>query len=349
MSLHLVRAGLDWLQVSFAGTLHADVLTTFERLKTVAQGHDVPQPFMLGPIEFMVHPRGRAHWSYVLKNPEVELCVSRNAKPGAPVLAVRLTAFGLANTKPAVLWELVTTFLPELGSLAQQSVSRADVAVDVQGLDPTDEMMRNIVCAASYRGTHGTAKKTETYQFGRRDVLLRVYDKRAEIAVSDKDWVEDSWRFAAGYDAELPVHRVEVQLRRKALAELGFDTAEQVLTRPGALLDYGLSWANLRVPTSDATKTRWPEDPKWTAIRKAVFDGAALQRVTRPAELMSLNRTVRNFLGCIARAGAYFETTDFIDAAQRLSFAAEVHMMQEGLDFGVLVENNRRRIVSEGV
>jgi hypothetical protein len=349
VSVHVVRAGLDWVQSSFSGTLHDEVLTTLERLKTLAQSVEVPQPYPLGLFECMVQPRGRAHWAYVLRHPEFEVLVTRDPRPGAPAASLRLTAFGLANTRPEDLWAIVTASFGELGQLKEIAVSRADVAVDVQGLHPSPEMASRVVCPASYRATHGTATEVQTFCFGKGDVSLRVYDKRAEMAVSGKAWVEESWRLASGYDSARPVHRVEVQLRRKALAELGTHAASQVFASPGALLDFGLTWANLRVPTDDATKTRWPEDPAWTALRSAVFGGVPLQRTCRVSELMSLDRAKRTLVGCAATAGAYYGVTDYMQALQRLSFAAEVHMMDLGTDFAELVESKRRRILSEGV
>lgn len=348
MSLQIIRAGLDWLQVSYSGEVSEEVLDRLEQLKAIAQAKETPQPYPIGLFECFVLPRGRGWWAYVLKNPEFELMLAKSNGHGA-VASLRLSAFGLANTEPSVLLDHITGWLPEIGTLKPLSVSRVDVAVDVQGLDPTPEMMGRIVCSASYRATHGTEKNVQTYQFGKGDVVLRVYDKTAEIVHSGKTWVEESWRFASGYDKTLPVHRIEVQLRRKALAELGIDHPAQVLANPEALLDYGLSWANLRVPSTDRTKTRWPEDPAWITVRSATFGGTPLQRVVRIPEIMSLDRVMSATLGQIATAAAYFETDDYLDALQRLSFAVEVHMMEDKTDFAALVEEKRRRILSKGV
>lgn len=348
MSLHIIRAGLDWLQVSYSGTVSEDVLTRLEALKAIAQAKETPQPYPLGLFECFVLPRGRGWWAYVLRNPEFELMLSKSPGQGA-IASLRLSAFGLANTEPRVLLDHITGWLPELGSFKPLAVSRVDVAVDVQELDPSPEMMSRIVCDASYRATHGTEKDIQTYQFGKGDVVLRIYDKTAEIAHSGKEWVEESWRFAGGYDKTLPVHRIEVQLRRKALAELGIDHPAQVLATPGALLDYGLKWANLRVPGADSTKTRWPEDPTWTKVRSATFGGTPLQRIVRVPEIMSLDRVKSSALGLISTAAAYFETDDYLGALQRLSFAIEAHMMEEKIDFAALVEEKRRRILSKGV
>jgi hypothetical protein len=270
--------------------------------------------------------------------------------PGSGAVAsVRLSAFGLANTDARQLFRLVNGLLAELGALKPLAVSRVDVAVDVQGFEPTPELMAGVVCPAKFRPIYPSVEEAETFQYGQGDVVVRVYNKVKEIAHSKKSWVKESWAFAGGYDKALPVWRIEVQLRRKALSELGIDHPAQVLDRPGALLDYGLCWANLRVPTGDSTKTRWPEHPDWARLREAVFDATPLQRKIRPAELISLDRTKTLLLGLAATAGAYFETDNYLDSLQRLSFALEAHMMENKIDFAALVEVRRRRILSEGV
>jgi hypothetical protein len=121
---------------------------------------------------------------------------------------------------------------------------------------------------------------------------------------------------------------------------------EQVIKEPGALLDYVLKWGNLRVPSGDQTKARWPEDPRWTALRKAVFGGVPLERRPVPSALMSLDRVKTAYIGAVATTAAYFGCDDWTEAQVRLSYAAEAHLQRENLDFAALVEDKRRRIIA---
>lgn len=122
--------------------------------------------------------------------------------------------------------------------------------------------------------------------------------------------------------------------------------SRQVITHADSLLDYGMKWAQLRVPSGDLTKARWPEDPRWTALRDAVFGGTPLQRVVRVPELMDLDRVVSQFVGTVATAGAYFEEDDYMNTLQRLSFAAEMHIVDRGEEFRELVAKKHARILS---
>jgi len=233
-----------------------------------------------------------------------------------------------------------------LGSFRFLSVSRADACVDFQGWVPTRDDLAGMVCPAGYRAIHGTEKCDQTFQYGKGDTVLRIYDKTAELEVSHKGWLRELWGHCEGYDPSEPVYRMEIQLRRNTLKTLGIKSVAQVIEDPGALLDYGLRWAELRVPTEDATKTRWPVDPRWTALREAVFGGDPLKRHSVASNLVSLDRAKSSLIGLVATAGAYFEEPDYLKALQRLSFATEVLMMEEDIDFAARVEEKRRRILS---
>ncbi len=157
--------------------------------------------------------------------------------------------------------------------------------------------------------------------------------------------MREAWALTGRYDPALPVWRAEVQLRGQALRELGVRSAEQVLASPGTLLDHGLTWAQLRVPSADHTKARWPEDPRWTTLRESVYAGVPLGRHPRIPEFMSLDRAISQYIGALATAAAYFETDDYMETNVRVAYAAEGHMMANGTDFAELVETKRRRIV----
>lgn len=345
MSLTVLRTALDWLQVSFAGTLSDEFASTLPGLKERAQERNTPQPIEVGLAEFMVLEKARGHFAFVLKHPEFELMIAPNAPSGSAAASIRLSAFGLANTEPAALWALARTCLDELGCYSPLAVSRVDVAADFQGWEPTPADMASVVCPASYRATHGTERQAQTFQFGKGAVVLRLYNKTAEIAVSKKPWMQEVWELTGRYDPSLPVWRVEVQLRREILRELGVRSAEQVLEDPGALLDYGLGWAQLRVPSADYTKARWPEDPRWTALRGGVYAGVPLGRHPRVSELMSLDRAISQYIGAIATAAAYYGTDDYMQTNVRVAYAAEALMMRNETGFAELVETKRRRMI----
>lgn len=344
MTLKVLRAGLDTVEVSFRGELSEETIAAFDEAKLRAQGADGPYPVSIGVVELMMMPSAFGRWRWHLRDPRFSIVAKPKAARGSVVLQARFSALGLTNEHPDMLWLLIRTLVESLGDVKELCVSRADVCADVQGWVPSEGEMKNVVCPASYRATHGTEAGAQTFVFGKKK-LLRIYDKRAEIVVSKKYWLHNVWEICEGYEAESPVWRVEFQAPRETLKELGIHTTSQLLANPGALLDYGLTWANLRVPRADATKTRWEEDPRWTTLREAVFGGVPLQRRVRVPELMSLDKTKRRLVGLVATAGAYFESDDYWSVLQRLSYIVYAMIENEGIDLTELVEDKRRRIL----
>lgn len=345
MSVTVIRAGLDTVEVSLSGEFCEAAIERLDRAREVASASGKPQSFSIGAIELAMQPKAFGFWRWRLVEPRFHIVGRRKAAGGSVVAQVRFSAFGLANEDPALLWTVIQVLLGELGTFKELAVSRADVCVDFQGWTPTRCDMKSIVCPASHRRVEGTESQDQTFTFGKR-TLLRVYDKTAEILVSKKTWVPELWGFKDVYSKGDPVWRAEFQAAGEVVKELGITNVEQLFANPGALLDYGLRWAQLRMPTADATKTRWPEDPRWTALRQAVFDGVPLQRRVKPCELMTLDAAESRLIGLAALAGAYFGEDNFIYALKRLSMAAEMYMIREKVDFAALVEEKRLRIIS---
>ena len=344
MTLRILRAGIDTLEVSFCGDVSEQVAEELDRAKSAA--FVTPQPFPAGFVEMMVQGKAYGWWRWRMVCPEFAVVMKKGGAPGGVTAQVWFSAYGLANRTPGDLWGLVRMTMECLGTFKPLSVSRCDVCADVQGWVPTLKNMAGIVCAASYRGTHGTEKDVQTFDYGKGAAMMRIYNKTVELDVHQKGWMRELWGHSQDYDPSEDVWRVEFQARRTILKELGLHTVEHALSNPGALLDYGLSWCNLRVPTPDATKTRWPEDPTWTALRKAVFGGVPLGRSVLPSSVMNLDQVKSRVIGNVATAGAYFGTTDWLKTLQMLSMLIEVHMMDEGIDFAARVEDKRRRILS---
>ena len=344
MSLRILRAGIDTLEVSFCGDVTEQVAEELDMAKSAALV--TPQPYYVGMTEMMVQGKAYGFWRWRLVSPEFSIVMKKGGAVGGVTAQVRFSAWGLANRAPDDLWALARMNIKCLGDFKELSVARCDVCADFQGWMPTPSDLAGMVCPAAYRATHGTEKAVQTFMYGKGDVVVRVYNKTEELKVSGKEWLRGLWVQSDDYNPAEAVFRVEVQLRRKALHELGYNTVAAVIENPGALLDYGLSWCNLRIPTGDTTKTRWPEDPRWTALRKSVFDGVPLGRSVVPSSVMNLDQVKSRLVGLVATAGVYFGTTDWMKTLQLMSMVAEVHMMDEGIDFAARVEEKRRRILA---
>ena len=156
---------------------------------------------------------------------------------------------------------------------------------------------------------HGLARYSDQgrrsgYSIGRGgDVLLRVYDKPLEMQKSGKVHAQRRW-LENGWDGNEVVWRVELQLRRNALRELGVSTPADLLSRAGALWHYGVErWCRLAIPSAgDETRTRWDTHPFWEAITASGDFACATpvpRRALRQSRAPSDDAIVDRFIGAL--------------------------------------------------
>jgi len=116
------------------------------------------------------------------------------------------------------------------------------------------------------------------------DVSARLYDKTIEARKRRTTWILN-WLKDGGWDGETSVHRLEFQLRGRALRQF---VSEQTSLRSrdlGPVLDatdgiWGAltgresegrkrGWITLRTPGASPQPTRWPVHPGWEEIQNA--------------------------------------------------------------------------------
>lgn len=158
-------------------------------------------------------------------------------------------------------------------------VSRIDLYADVQGWPLEIEDMRRFASRSRQRSGHplGQDESAERFwclgrdltgfDFGRRGgaVYVRIYDQTTEIRRRGLSWLPDLW---GEREAEEPVWRVEFELRRPILVDLGLRTVDDVLAGMQDLWRYvGTDWITYRTACPDARLRRWPLDPIWEQVQ----------------------------------------------------------------------------------
>ena len=310
-----LRCGVDTLEITFAGKLPKEFHVGLYDLKAKAQAEDAPQELMLGGEMFYLQPKGRGFYAFVCRNAEMDVLFGTVGLLFP--ISVRFSAYGLARRGVDSLMQLARTIGSDVKCSPHQ-VSRLDVALDFQGWVPTFDEMRNVVCKAQFRPVYPNVETPSTFQFGKGDVVVRLYDKTRQAHDCDKSWWVFVWRISRGYDESAPVWRAEVQLRGPALRELDLGSPTAALEHLGDAFDYGLRWASLRVPGSDSNLRRCPEHPAWETLRTSQVRSEPLSRV-RPARQLALYQSlVSRMLSVIVSAALVLETDDFSTAARTL-------------------------------
>lgn len=142
-----------------------------------------------------------------------------------------------------------------------EKLSRVDFTFDYY-LPVADFDRDNVVSLSAKDASWRGSRKTQTLQFGKGDVVLRIYDKIVEIQEqSDKVWLFQLWGVTDH------VWRIEWQARKDVLRRFGLRTFEDLFTGHGDLLRYlANEHDSLRVRGEDTNRSRWPVHPLWVDL-----------------------------------------------------------------------------------
>lgn len=140
----------------------------------------------------------------------------------------------------------------------EETLSRIDFSFDYE-LSDLDFDENSFVSLSKKDTRYRKDSQLQTLQFGKGAVVLRVYDKVAEIdEQSNKHWFFDIWGIAEN------IWRIEWQVRKSILRRFAIRTFEDLTTNQGDLLRYlATEHDSLRLKTQDQNRSRWPLHPLW--------------------------------------------------------------------------------------
>jgi hypothetical protein len=204
--------------------------------------------------------------------------------------------------------------------------SRVDLCVDCPGLSARWmwEALESGRLIGGGRGgiTHRfhwgacSEKVCESVNFGARGgkgVYLRCYEKRNEVMAKK---LEDDPKYELLYrdrwHGELPGRyaalRIEFELRREVLKQLGVDTLDDLESRVAGVAAYlSKQWVRVHQSPPDRVKLHYwgAVDPVWSAVQdafKRAFDSAEPVKRQPVAPKRGVYQRVKQGLGCLAGA-----------------------------------------------
>lgn len=335
----VLLCGVDTAEICYSLEWPADADLSFEGLlaeRDHARKVRKAQPTVdCGGKSFLLMPHGaRNGYPLILIGKDMTLKCGANNSPSFTVefRSHALWKFGLnALHRDFLEWASVVGLI----EIAPEKITRADVAFDffLPALDFDEE---HFVSRAESDAKYRSHRQVNGFQFGRDAVVLRCYDKVAEIAAqSDKTWLFKLWGMESG------VWRAEAQVRKKVLRRFGIKTVDDLQASAGDLLRYCLTeHTSLRRPTADTNRSRWPFHPVWESILREVeqFDSTGIYREgINPVDLaereVRLAIALHGYLkGCAAiqqfRSGRYPGLSWALDR-----MGALVHSVHEELAF----------------
>ena len=344
----MLPGSVDSLYVSYAGTLFSQVADELADRKRLAQcpedeAKELAQ-YQVGSILFSVSDKGRRRAEFVLRSPHCQLDVARG--PRVPLAYVQIASAFLAGVGVEHALDQVRRVVNALGAAAgDETVSRLDLCVDFVPSLPfrhwPDELW---VTHASKIDSHSVHGHFTGWSFGAGAGLsARLYDKRYEVEkVSHKFHMYGPWE-AAGIELAEPVWRLEFQLCRPVLKELGIQCWADARTRLGDLWAYCTEWLSLRAPNDDGNRSRWPTAPLWSDLASARWSGVlAPAKRCRTAGEPGLHKLTQMLIGLISSSMAALGIVDFGEGLGTLLHSADDLCMNQGHTLALCVERKAR-------
>lgn len=212
---------------------------------------------------------------------------------------VKVSAEYLAHRGPKAVLAELAALLSDLGDLKGTAlVSRVDLAADFISdyvMDSWDRLAW--VTRAKQIDSHSSDQHFTGWSIGMGGVIAaRLYDKTCEIGKSGKSWAAELW-LPSGWKSGETVWRLEFEIKREALKEMGFSDLDRVLDNLDGLWRYATQWLQLTVPNpDDSTRSRWPLHPLWHALASiewksalsALLDRCSNARVPDEEKLVSV-------------------------------------------------------------
>lgn len=268
--MKLLLHGIDTLQCAYylyspegSGLDFAEIRALKEDMRE-ARSQD-PEKVSFGKQTFMLHPYGTSSgYPFLMSNEDFKI---EFGEFNSPPFFVTFRNQALWRDSVDVLHDKFLRWAESVGfvPLQPERISRIDCCFDYH-LPTVDFETDHFVTRSSKDSVFREDGKVQTLSFGRGDVVLRVYDKVAEIKQqSSKVWFYELW----GTDQD--VWRIEWQVRKTVLRQFGIVTFEDLKHFQPDLLRYLVEdHTSLRIPDGDTNRSRWPLHPLWSDLRESV-------------------------------------------------------------------------------
>ncbi len=306
-----LRFGIDSLYLSYVGRLAEDWDKKLEELKEKAQSDNPAQQAFaqvtIGSHVFEVRDKGVPRFPYVLVDNCFFIKINRKESQTLPMAHVQISSEYLSSVGVEAAEKDLRFVINTLGLvIAPARVSRADLFLDFVCIEDLSKIEQpDWITRANLMAKYFDCRLDEPFTgwvIGIGGSLhARLYDKVTEIVSKcHKTYLFELWQ-ANGWTLGDKVWRIEFQIDKQPLKELGVINLSDLLDKQAALWHYLThDWLRLSIPNPDDSKRdRWPNHPLWDAIAavySASLDQPSLKRF-RPVRLPADERLFVHGLG----------------------------------------------------
>jgi hypothetical protein len=253
-----------YLRKTYGCTLNFEQLAIDkEALRQVK--HADPKVIKLGSMEFLLQPYGSSSgFPFVISNQDYTIAFGEFNNPS---FFVKFRSLALWREGALALHQRFMQWTEELGLMAikPEGLSRVDFSFDYH-LPEIDFDEDSFVSLSTKDTQYRKDGKVQTFKFGESDIVLRIYDKIAEIEEqSGKSWFFELWGVTEN------VWRIEWQVRKDTLKRFGIRTFADLQDGQGDVLRYlADEHTTLRNKNDDGNRSRWPLHPLWLDLQAQI-------------------------------------------------------------------------------
>jgi len=283
----VLRAGVDSLYLSFKGDLFEVIELTLIELKSLAQSDDPLEVanavFEIEGHRFEVLGRGSRNYPFILKDGSFNIQLSSESSESLPLAYVQISSHCLTESGFLGPVQELKKILRHLGTFSEIKVSRLDICCDFTTIVGFGELPEvGWISRSNKRTSYFENEQFSGFVFGQGSrISARLYDKTLEIKKSKKDYLRGLW-WSEGWDRDCQVWRLEFQVMRSVLVELGILRFDHLVGSLDELWKYATTnWLRLVLPGKDKTKSRWPSHPLWEELQQANFGGGCCEEISK--------------------------------------------------------------------
>jgi len=269
--MKLLLSGLDTIECAYYLRPGSNCKIDFEALREqkecIRQSKEPEAGVLsLGDVDFLLSPNGtKSGYPFLISN---QFSTIQFGEFNDPSFFVKFSSLALWTRGAQYMHQQFLDWSASLGlvMVRPEGLSRADFAFDFL-LPEVDFDEDCFVTMADKDSQHRKNGQVQTFTFGRDEVVLRVYNKSAEIEEASKKY----WMWLFWQEEKENIWRVEWQVRKDTLKRFGLRTFEDLFDGYGDLLRYLVSeHTSLRVKGEDSNRSRWAVHPLWTMLTGAI-------------------------------------------------------------------------------
>lgn len=258
-----------------------------------------------------------------------------------PPIHVRFNAWGLASFTTGSLIASVKSALSLWLKVEVAQISRLDYFLDFEGYEFSSDDITNFLSRAKFKPIYPNVESPETFQFGKGSLVLRIYNKTAEIKQNPtKAWTISTWY---NYQHFTNVWRCEFQMRREFLKEFGVDDLDAWSRQRLEIFGYVCNWVRHSFDIYKCNHDKKPTNsPVWDFVAENLAHGKILYR--RPKKIISpeMKNITQSIIGLLVSAGVALDNENFQDVFHRVIEESEHYSTK---DFS---ERVRQRALERG-